>query len=332
MAVRKPENNVGGGSEKDGLLLLRKKGGITSFEALYPVKRALGGGKVGHTGTLDKFAEGLLPVLIGRAVKLTPWFSDCDKTYEGFIRFGVETDTLDPEGLPVAEGAPPSREALEAVLPAFRGNLLQTPPVYSAIHVDGQRASRLARSGVEPVLPQRPVSVYQLDLLSYDPPLARIRVRCSKGTYIRSLARDIARAALSRGHLAALTRTGIGGFDLSRAFDIPEGDGFSPAWLIDAIRPIDTYVFEALGLPWLFIDDRDFSGMIRGKRLESFMDETKLRFPPVALPWGEAGSFPAADGNGVADFAAGVFFSGGFAGVLEKKDGRWGYGYVYARP
>jgi tRNA pseudouridine55 synthase len=319
MAARRPESGAGGGSEKNGLLLLRKKGGVTSFEALYPVKRALGAGKVGHTGTLDKFAEGLLPVLTGRAVKLTPWFSGCDKTYEGLIRFGVETDTLDPEGLPVAEAAPPSREALEGAIPGFRGNLLQTPPVYSALHVDGQRASRLARSGVEPVLPKRPVSIYELDLLSYEPPLARIRVRCSKGTYIRSLARDLALAVLSRGHLAALNRTGIGGFDLSQSFETP--DGFSPARLIDAIRPIDISVFEALGLPCLFINDGDLPQMIQGKKPETFIDETKIRFPPEKPEVREG-----------EDFAAGVFFSGGFAGVLEKKAGKWGYGYVYARP
>jgi tRNA pseudouridine55 synthase len=331
MAVRKPENNDGGGSEKNGLLLLRKRGGITSFEALYPVKRALGGGKAGHTGTLDKFAEGLLPVLTGRAVKLTPWFSGCDKTYEGLIRFGVETDTLDPEGLPVAEAPPPGREALEEAIPAFRGRLLQTPPAYSAIHVDGQRASRLARSGVEPVLPQRPVSIYDLDLLSYEPPLARIRVRCSKGTYIRSLARDIARAVLSRGHLAALCRTGVGGFDLSRSFEVR--DESSPACLLDAIRPIDTSVFEALGLPYLFINDGDLPCMIRGKKPETFIDETKLRFPPEKPETRKSDApFPGAPNGGGEDFAAGVFFSGGFAGVLEKKAGKWGYGYVYARP
>jgi tRNA pseudouridine55 synthase len=320
--VRRPKKDTPGESENNGLLLLRKKRGISSFEALYPVKKALGTGKVGHTGTLDTFAEGLLAVLIGRAVKLTPWFSGCDKTYEGLIRFGVETDTLDPEGLPVAEGAPPGREVLEAALPAFRGDLLQTPPAYSALHIGGQRASQLARSGIEPVLPQRPVSIYQLDLLSYEAPFARIRVRCSKGTYIRSLARDIARAAGSRGHLVALNRLRVGGFDLSRAFEFPEDGEPSPAAVVGAIHPIDETVIETLGLPYLFIDERGLSAMIQGKKPETYMDETKLRFPRRE---------DTGDGRRE-NFAAGVFSSRGFAGILEKKAGQWAYGYVYARP
>jgi tRNA pseudouridine55 synthase len=331
MAAAGLKKNAGGESEKSGLLLLRKKGGITSFEALYPLKKALGTGKVGHTGTLDKFAEGLLPVLAGRAVKLVPWFSGCDKTYEGIIRFGIETDTLDPEGLPVAEAPPPGREALEAALPAFRGDILQTPPAYSALHVEGQRASRLARSGAEPALPERPISIYRLDLLSYEAPLARIRVHCSKGTYIRSLARDIARAAGSRGHLVFLNRTGVGGFDLSRAFEFPRGEELSPALPDGALRPIDETVFDALGLPCLSIEDRDLPNMIRGKKPETFIDEAKLRFPRKEPRDGDVRRAPVLNGT-AEDFAAGVFFSGGFAGILEKRAGKWAYGYVYARP
>jgi tRNA pseudouridine55 synthase len=327
--VGRPKKNAGGETEHKGLLLLRKRGGISSFEALYPVKKALGTGKAGHTGTLDKFAEGLLPVLIGRAVKLTPWFSGCDKTYEGLIRFGIETDTLDPEGSPVAEAAPPSLEALEGVLPAFRGDLLQIPPAYSALHIGGQRAYGLARSGIEPVLPERPVSIYQLELLSYEVPLARIRVRCSKGTYIRSLARDIARAAGSRGHLVFLNRISVGGFDLSRAFEFP-GDGEpSPEAVTGAIRPIDETVIEALGLPCIFIDHDGLSAMIRGKKPETYIDEAKIRFPRK----GDNRGGPVTGDAAKEDFAAGVFSpEGEFAGILEKKAGHWAYGYVYARP
>jgi tRNA pseudouridine55 synthase len=202
----------------DGYFLLDKPCGVTSFEALYPIKRALGTGKVGHTGTLDKFASGLMIVLTGRALKQSAAFSACDKRYEGTICFGLETDTLDPEGAPVAEAPPPSREALEAVLPAFSGPLLQTPPKFSAIHVNGKRAHELARSGVDVVMKQRPVTVYAIELLSYESPFARIAVHCSSGTYIRSLARDIALAAASRAHLSALRRTQVGGFRVEDAF------------------------------------------------------------------------------------------------------------------
>jgi tRNA pseudouridine55 synthase len=127
-------------SSPSGLLILNKKPGVTSFEALGVVKRSLGTGKVGHTGTLDKFAQGLLLVLAGRALKLSSWFTHCDKRYRGTIHFGVETDTLDPEGVITGEAAVPSRENLEQALCRFRGEIMQTPPAYSAIHINGKRA------------------------------------------------------------------------------------------------------------------------------------------------------------------------------------------------
>jgi len=168
-------------AECSGIVLLNKSPGITSFQALNEIKKAFSTGKVGHTGTLDKFASGLLLVLVGRAGKLAPWFSGCDKEYEGAIKFGVETDTLDPEGMVVAEASPPDRETLEKALAAFRGDILQAPPVYSAVHIDGERAHKLARSGAAVEMPKRPVSIYALDLLSYEPPLARIRVSVPRG-------------------------------------------------------------------------------------------------------------------------------------------------------
>jgi tRNA pseudouridine55 synthase len=291
-------------------LLLNKSPGLTSFQSLDPVKKALASTKLGHTGTLDKFASGLLLVLAGRAVKLNPWFSGCDKRYEGVIRFGVETDTLDGEGNPVAWGEAPSREALESALALFRGELLQAPPAYSAVHIGGERAYKLARSGqtVEP--PRRPVTVYSLELRSYEPPLASIAVHCSSGTYIRSLARDIALAAGSRGHLIALNRTRIGGFLLADAVDPP------------VLKPIDEGVFEALGLPRLSVDPETAEQMARGKPLDSL------------VPGDAAG--PEGEGNG-RNLAAGVFCLGCLVGVIEKKPlpgggTGWRYGYVYARP
>ncbi|MDR2536675.1 MAG: tRNA pseudouridine(55) synthase TruB, partial [Treponema sp.] len=249
--------------EAAGLILLNKPAGLTSFTSLNRVKRAFSTGKVGHTGTLDKFAQGLLVALVGRAVKLTPWFSGCDKWYEGIIRLGLETDTLDPEGAPVAEAEIPTREQLETALPAFRGDILQEPPVYSALHIDGKRASALARSGETVSMRKRPVSVYALELLEYEPPLAHIRVHCSSGTYIRSLARDIALAAASRGHLVSLTRTAIAGFCLSDALADDES-----ASLQASLRPIDTRVFAALKIPVLIVSDETARSMAQGKRLE----------------------------------------------------------------
>ncbi|MDR2370628.1 MAG: tRNA pseudouridine(55) synthase TruB [Treponema sp.] len=289
---------------RTGLLLLDKKPGVTSFAALDEIKKNLGTGKVGHTGTLDKFAGGLLLVLAGRAVKLAPWFSSCGKEYEGTVRFGVETDTLDPEGEPVFYGEIPSREEVEKAFSLFRGGILQAPPSYSAIHVGGKRASELARSGNPPEMKKRPVSVYSLELTFWEPPFAGIRLSCSSGTYVRSLARDIAIAAGSRAHLAALTRKRIAGFDLSEASSPP------------ALVPIDTVVIEKLNLPWFEINSRDVQKIIHGQPPGPILDRGTLHAPP-----------------GVRDHRSAAIFSAGnpgaFIAMIEKKDGIWKYGYVY---
>ena len=202
---------------KSGLILFNKKTGITSFDALRDIKRALGTGKVGHTGTLDKFAHGLLIVLCGNSLKLSRWFTGCDKQYIAKIRFGVETDTLDPEGNVTGTSILPSREQVENVLMQFKGSILQAPPVYSAIHINGKRASDIARSGVLLEMKKRPVTIYKLEVISWEPPFAEMYVHCSSGTYIRSLARDIAVSAGSKGHLVSLLRTNVGNFDLKNA-------------------------------------------------------------------------------------------------------------------
>jgi tRNA pseudouridine55 synthase len=304
-------------SELSGYLLLNKKPGITSFEALDQVKKAFSTGKVGHTGTLDKFATGLLLVLVGKAVKLSSWFSGSDKQYEGLIRFGIETDTLDPEGATVAEGEIPSLEQLEAALPDFRGTIYQEPPVYSAIHVKGKRASDLARSGKTMSMQKRSVSVYALDLLSYKPPLAIIHVHCSKGTYIRSLARDIAIRAGSRAHLVFLNRTSIAGFQISEALDI--SDALNPGAMRNALQPIDVHAFESLELPYCMVDDEVALQIMHGKNLRTLIDERSLHYPQVLASKQQNGS-------------VGVFRQQGeFLGLIEKKADTWRYGYVYAR-
>ena len=190
---------------------------MTSFEALYPIKRENRGRKIGHAGTLDRFASGLMVVLIGGATKLNPVFSSFDKEYIASITFGKETDTLDPEGATIGEAPCPSLEALESVLPSFLGRQMQRPPVYSAIHVNGRRAYQEARKGNEIEMPEREVEISSLELLSFDGSRAVIRASVSKGTYIRSLARDIAIRAGSRGYLDSLRRLRIGPWTLSDA-------------------------------------------------------------------------------------------------------------------
>jgi tRNA pseudouridine55 synthase len=210
----------------------------------------------------------------------------------------------------------------------FRGELLQAPPVYSAVHIGGERAHKLARAGRPVEMPKRPVTVYALELRSYDPPLASVAVHCSSGTYIRSLARDIALAAGSRGHLSALSRTRIAGFKLEDALEIPASDGADAA-VLGALRPIDEGVFEALGLPRVSVDQKTAARMVRGQPLDTL---------PEALPagLGEAESAGPGETGAAGPSVAGVFCDGGLVGVIEKRPRPggtgWVYGYVYARP
>ena len=307
-----------------GMVLLRKPAGLTSFEALGAIKRALGTGKVGHTGTLDKFAQGLLVVLSGRALKLSPWFSRCDKRYEATIRFGVETDTLDPEGSSIACAEPPSREAVEAVLPQFTGSIMQAPPAYSAIHINGKRASALARAGEAPEMKQRPVHIYRLELRSWNPPLAEIFVHCSSGTYIRSLARDIAGATGSRAHLSALLRTGIAGFELAAAVDmeaVAPGQGSAGADASDSrpwLRRVDKTALNALGIPWFEIGPEGAGQIAQGKPLAPIIGGAGAISAPLDSPAGKTSPQPA-----------GIFCGDDFIAMIEGTGGKWRYSYVY---
>jgi tRNA pseudouridine55 synthase len=277
---------------------------------------------VGHTGTLDKFASGLLVALVGRAAKLSPWVSHCDKGYQGTIRFGEETDTLDPEGDVVASGPLPSHEQLLEALARFRGEILQTPPVYSAIHVEGRRASELARAGEPPDMKARPVVIHELALESWEPPLARIRVRCSSGAYIRSLARDIALACGSRAHLVQLRRVAVAGFSVDQALPDPGAsppEGLRPYHA--ALRPVDRDLFKALGIPRFDGGEGILLPMIQGRPLGPLLSPLELT---------DAGCYQAPGGKNSG--AAAVFAGDRFIGMVERNPGGgWTYGYVYAR-
>ena len=255
----------------DAILLLNKIPGITSFRALTPVKRALASGKVGHTGTLDKFADGLLVVLVGRALKLSSFFTGCNKRYEALVRFGIETDTLDREGNVVAESTPPPKKALETVMQRFQGTIMQKPPAFSAIHLDGKRAYQFARNGIPVDMPPRPVTIYELTLRSYEPPFANIGVLCSSGTYIRALVRDIAIATGSRAHLAALTRTESGQLKLKDALNLEDWQNPNPDDIRGALRPIDEAVFASLSIPVRYVDEKTAAAMRHGKPLVAIL-------------------------------------------------------------
>ncbi len=207
-----------------GIMLYAKNSGLTSFSSLWSIKHALGTEKVGHTGTLDSFADGLLVVLAGNLTHLVPHVTGFTKTYEAIVCFGRETDTLDPTGRTVKTCAAVSRKDLEEAIPKFTGAILQTPPAFSALHVDGKRASDLVREGKEVRLESRQIFIYSirvhdfLDNVSLDGcTYAKLEITCSKGTYIRALARDIAASAGSCAHLCALRRTRVGPFNLEDA-------------------------------------------------------------------------------------------------------------------
>ena len=200
-----------------GIVLLKKQPGKTSFSSLSSVKRALGTTKVGHTGTLDSFADGLLVVLVGKLTHLVPHITNFDKTYIALVEFGTETDTLEPTGQVIKTGRIPTKEEVESVLPKFMGEIDQIPPAYSALHVDGKRASDLIREGKSVELKSRKITISSIKLLDFSEKYLRIEVSCSKGTYIRSLARDIANACGTVAHLKELRRTRVGPFCLEDA-------------------------------------------------------------------------------------------------------------------
>lgn len=219
-----------------------KPAGLTSFAALNRIKRALGTKKVGHTGTLDSFADGLLVALSGRLTHIVPYITACDKTYRVLFYFGKETDTLDPEGSVVVEKPLPTYGDFLVAVRAFTGAIMQVPPVYSAIKQNGVRLSDKVRRGEEVTVEARRVTVYRIDIekifyAAEDTQRVRgavLLVNCSKGTYIRSLVRDIARHCASAAYVYALRRTAVGPFTLEAAA------GFS------ALKPFGSAVPEPL--------------------------------------------------------------------------------------
>ena len=238
-----------------GILPYAKPYGITSFASLNIVKKTLGTKKIGHTGTLDKFAEGLLVVLSGSLTRLVPFFTLFDKTYEALIAFGEETDTLDLYGSVVKTAPLPDILSFERACASFCGNLMQTPPAYSAVHVNGKRASDLARAGQKPELAARSISVYRSTIIekrlcaqnrvSY----ARVLFSVSKGTYIRSLVRDIARACGSAAHLIGLKRTKVGCFDLEAAVWADKLEPFTIDMVTERVRRIQKNADEQCSEP-----------------------------------------------------------------------------------
>jgi len=206
-----------------GILILDKPAGVSSNGALQKVRWLLNSDKGGHTGSLDPLATGVLPLCFGEATKFSRYLLDADKAYEAEVRLGQTTNTGDAEG-EVLETRPVniSLEQAEAVLPQFRGDIMQVPPMYSALKQDGQPLYKLARAGEVVERKARSIHIAALELLSLEGDLLRLRVSCSKGTYIRTLAEDIGRELGCGAHVAGLRRIAAGPFDLSRAVTLDE--------------------------------------------------------------------------------------------------------------
>ncbi len=212
-----------------GWIILDKPAGVGSTPAVSTVKRYFQAQKAGHGGALDPFASGVLPIALGEATKTMPYILDSDKEYEFTARWGAETDTLDIDGAVVeTSAARPTRQAILDALPDFIGEVMQTPPAYSSIKIDGRRAYDLARSGEAPEMQPRPVLIDALELVEDDGPYpdgadeATFFMQCGKGVYVRSLGRDLARRLGTVGHIVSLRRLRVGPFDIDDSVDLAE--------------------------------------------------------------------------------------------------------------
>jgi tRNA pseudouridine55 synthase len=256
------------GREVSGWLCLDKAVGLTSTAAVGSIKRLFGAAKAGHAGTLDPLASGVLPIALGEATKTVPFVQDGRKVYRFTVRWGIETDSDDADGKPTATSDErPDAAAVSALLPEFTGEIMQRPPSFSAIKVDGERAYDLAREGAPIVLDERPIVVHRLSLAGVpDADHAVFEAECGKGTYVRSLARDIGRRLGCLGHVVALRRLVVGPFDTDHAVTLEAliaareaGDALS---LDRFLRPIGV----ALGdLPELAFAASDAARIGRGQ-------------------------------------------------------------------
>ena len=207
----------------NGIIIIDKPQEWTSNDVVSRLRRVFNTRRIGHGGTLDPMATGVLPVFVGRATRGVEFFEHAEKVYETTVRFGLTTDTEDITGKTLTETEVSlTREALEAVLPRFRGDILQVPPMYSAIKVNGQKLYDLARKGREVERQPRPITIHELQLLEFSGNEARLRVRCSKGTYIRTLCKDIGEALGCGGCMAALRRGQAGEYTLEGAIPLRE--------------------------------------------------------------------------------------------------------------
>jgi tRNA pseudouridine55 synthase len=251
-----------------GLLIVDKPVGPTSHKIVNLVRRGIGIRKVGHAGTLDPRASGVLVLCLGPATRLSEYLSTSSKRYEAVVRFGKSTQTYDAEGPVLLEtGSAPTLKEIEAVLPEFRGEIEQIPPPYSAIKVRGKKAYELARSGQQVDLEPRTVTIHRLEVLDYRAPDLLLDVECTAGTYIRSLAHNLGERLKSGAHLANLRRTKAGPFTLEDAIPLPKIEvGFLTNKWEKYIRP----AADALpDVPKILVEGENLKKIRFGHRIEA---------------------------------------------------------------
>jgi tRNA pseudouridine55 synthase len=253
-----------------GWIVLDKAVGITSTQAVGAIKRLFSCKRAGHAGTLDPLASGCLPIALGEATKTVPFVMNGRKVYRFTVQWGEQRDTDDAQGRVVAvSDARPDRSAIEALLPQYTGVISQVPPQYSAIKIDGERAYDLARDGETLDLQARPVEIHWLDLVNMpDSSTAEFEAECGKGTYVRSLARDIGRALGCLGHIKALRREAVGSFSENDMISLEQLSAMchraaaGEASLADALLPVETALDD---IPALAVSRTDAARLQRGQ-------------------------------------------------------------------
>lgn len=262
MARRKKGNAV------HGWLVLDKPINMTSTQAVAAVRRAFNAQKAGHSGTLDPLATGILPIALGEGTKTVSFAVDGEKAYRFTVRWGAETETDDTEGgITKTSDNRPARAGIEALLPRFHGEIMQTPPAYSAIKIAGERAYDLARNGETVVIEPRPVFIDSLTLVDMpDEATSVFEARCGKGTYVRALARDMGRILGCYGHVIALRRTQVGPFDENRAVPLESllaaAESGDPDQVAKYLLPVESALAD---LPELLVSQSDAATLARGQ-------------------------------------------------------------------
>ena len=254
-----------------GVLLIDKPQGMTSQQVVSKVKYLLKSDvhdskKAGHTGTLDPMATGLLPICLGEATKFSHYQLDAIKSYQAIIKLGEQTDTGDAEGEIIATSPVPhvTQTMLQSTTEQFLGEIMQVPPMYSALKKDGKKLYELAREGIEVERAARPLTIYQLSLTPLSAQQLQLTVTCSKGTYVRVLAEDIAKALGTLGHLTALRRIQTGDFEIANAITLADFAALDVAARFDKLLAVDACVHS---LPSLVLDDNQSKRIRQGQRL-----------------------------------------------------------------